>query len=122
MKMMLVKELLHDLVHNKLDIDSRVVLVSAIEHIYKSGVCTKKDILLLDLYLCGYSAEEIAMQSVLSTEVVISILARVITAIEHTSGYLDDLFLQRAAQTHTPRQIKYAREYIEQHNKDFIHI
>lgn len=115
----LVKELLHDYVKGKLDTDTRITLMYAIEQLYRSKTFTRNEIVFLDYYLRGYSAEEIAIKSFVSTELVVNVLTRLLTAIEHTSGYLDSIFIQKVQHKYTARQITQLKGFLEKHGKQF---
>lgn len=115
----LVKEMLHDLVARRLSIDDRITLYCAIDSLLKAGTVKASDIKLLDLYLCGFSVEEIAIKSFLSTQTTNDILARVVVAIEYASGFLDEIFLNKLSGKYTQNQIKRAREYLIKQSKDF---
>lgn len=117
----LCKELLFDLVSNKLSVEDRVSLNVAIEVLIKSGAVKKNELVLLDLYLSGYSAEEIAIVQFLSTETVINILSRLLIAIEYESGYLDELFVQKMSHKYSPRQITLLKKYLEKHGRTFTY-
>lgn len=117
----LVKELLADLAHNRLDIDTRITLVSTLEHLCLSKAFTKNDIILLNEFLCGYSAEELALRHFLSTETVISTLSRLCVAVEFHSGYLDQSLLDRWAKKYTPQQVERAKDYLQKYSKEFTY-
>jgi len=117
----LIKELLHDYSHNKLDIDTRISIISAIEQLHRSGTFTKQDILLLEYYLRGFSSEEIAVQFFLSTQTVETILSRLLIAIEYLSGHLDELMLRKWSTKYNPRQINYAKECMIKYSKEFTY-
>jgi hypothetical protein len=117
----LIKELLHDYTKNNLDIDTRVSITYAIESLCKSGVFSKQDIFLLEYYYRGYSAEEIALQFILTTDAVISTLARLLLAIEFSSGYLDEAFLNKISAKYSPRQIQHAKTFMEKYSKEFTY-
>jgi len=84
-----VKELLIDLSMNRLPIELRFDLIVAVQQVINSGVFTRREIKYLDMFLQGYSAEEIAQRVITTTDVIESTLARIMTAIEHISGYTD---------------------------------
>lgn len=117
----LIKELFVDLAHNRLDIDTRVTLLSALEQLCLSNVFTRNDIVLLDMYLQGFSAEEIGIQQFLSTETVINILSRLCIAVEFHSGYLDQQLLDRWSIKYTSQQIQRAKIFLEKHSKEFTY-
>jgi len=85
-----VKELLIDLSMNRLPIELRFDLIVAVQQVINSGAFTRREIKYLDMFLQGYSAEEIAQRSLTTTDQIELILSRIMTAIEHTSGYTDN--------------------------------
>jgi len=91
----LVRELLLDASLNRLPIDTHSDLIVAVQIVLTSGICSERDINIFDFYLSGYTATEIAHMLIMTTEEINNILARLFTAIEETSGYTDDLFIQK---------------------------
>lgn len=112
----LIQELLHDASMKRIHIDLYADLAIAVETVFRSGVFGKRDVKILDLYLCGYTVEEIGMSESLHTETIIEILSRLFTAIEETSGYTDQDFIQRMRikYKNRPLAIKKLQLYLQQ--------
>ena len=89
----LVKELLLDYAVNRVGVDVRSDLTIAIQTALLSFGRTEA--IYLNLYLSGYTAQEIAQKTTGITEEVEQTLQRIFTAIEHTSGYTDQNFINR---------------------------
>jgi hypothetical protein len=91
----LLKELLLDYGLHRLPIDQRNDISTAITSLYTAGVITNDDLRILNTYLSGYNAEEIASMFSLHADDIEQTLTRVIEAIETASGYTDDDFVYR---------------------------
>lgn len=89
-----IKELLLDYAHYRLPLETRADIARAIE-----CTCSMQEIKILDLFIQGYSLEEIAVLYVLLTEQVEALLTRILIAIAERSGYTDTLFYQRVERT-----------------------
>lgn len=117
----LVKELLLDLAQHKLTIDTRSDLLTAIKRMYMSGVYTLKDIQILDLYLQGYTVEEIATQYNTFSNSIQELLERLFITIAEISGYNDDLIIQRAVYTygHRPAKLEEFKHFLKLQGNHF---
>lgn len=117
----LAQELLYDATMNRIDIDTYSDFAISIQKVLLSGVFTKKDATILDLYLCGYTVNEIALQQNETTDVIIDILRRLFIAIEETSGYTDDGFIQKiqVKYKHRPASLERLRLYLQQRSVIF---
>jgi hypothetical protein len=115
----LVKELLLDYGLNRLSVDMRSDLTIAIQSALSSSVFNTNDAKMLDLYLSGYTAEEIAVIMNMMTAKVNEYLWRIFTAIEEHSGYTDDGFIHKLELTHKYRKsgMRALGVFLEQHSQ-----
>ena len=91
-----LKQLLLDCAQNKLPIEIKVDLLTAIEDTYHSGVYSLEDIYILDLYLQGYTVYEICTRTQTSLQQTQNILERLFETIATLSGYTDDKLIHLA--------------------------
>lgn len=117
-----VKELLLDLAIDRLSIDQRADLSIAIRQTCLSGVFSAADLHYLQLYLQGYTAQDIAEQHMKTTEYVEIILTRLFTAIEHYSGYTDDILINKVINSKKYRRsgIPKLQQLLHMHGKQFM--
>lgn len=124
-----IKELLLDYGLNRLAIDQKNDIASAIDGLIKSRALATWDIQILDLYISGYTSEEIANTFVFSvhnyitalpTEDIESILARVILAIATASGYTDDLIIRRAKENQIRTKVPKFITFLQQHSTTYM--
>ena len=92
-----IKELLLDYGLNRLSIDQRSDISTAISSLISAGVFTIYDIESLDMYISGYNAIEIAAHFHTTTDVIETNLTRILRAIETASGYTDTTFVHRVS-------------------------
>lgn len=118
-----IKELLIDLSMNRLPIELRSDLIVAIQQVINSGAFSAREIKYLDLYLCGYSSEEIAAQFITTTDIINESLSRIMTAIEHTSGYTDITLYRRIQLLGKYSRIKLQtlKDFLMQHGEVFTY-
>lgn len=117
----LVKELLLDYALNRLNVDMRSDLTIAIQSALSSF--TQIDARMLNLYLSGYTSEEIARMFIrITTAEVEVILERIFTAIETYSGYTDQSFVHKLELTKKYRKggIRDLNIFLELHGKTYI--
>ncbi len=120
-----IKELLLDYGLNRLSIDQRSDISTAINTLVEAGVLKPRDIMILHSYVAGYTATEIAEQLVTVTDEIDSILQRVFRAIETASGYTDTAFIRKARLRYSESRlvdlssflIKHGQRY---HNHDVV--
>lgn len=115
----LVKELLLDI--KKLPIDMRCDLLSAIESLYIERLITWRELLYLDMFSSGYTAEEIALKHTSTTEHIQEILTRITQAIETRSGYLDADFVYKVEKSGKYSQHKIGKlvEFLKQQSATY---
>ncbi len=123
------KQLLLDYGLNRLSIDQKSDIASAIHGLIQSRVLSPMDVYILDLYVSGYTAVEIAETYLfdyygsiipLQTNDVENTLARVILAISTASGYTDDIIIERAKQHQIRTRVPKFITYLEQHSTNFM--
>jgi hypothetical protein len=114
----LVKELLLDYSLNRLNVDIKSDLTIAIQNTLISGVFNFNDAQMLNMYLSGYTSNEIALLFMLNTEIIDIQLERIFTAIEQYSGYTDDNFIHKLEMTHKYRKggIRDLTIFLEEHS------
>lgn len=100
----LVKELLLDYGLNRLSVDMKSDLTIAIQSALTSDVFNRSDAQMLDMYLSGYTSEEIGQRLNILTAKVNEYLWRIFTAIETISGYTDEAFIHKLELTHKYRK------------------
>lgn len=115
-----IRELLLDFSLNRLPVDLRSDLAIAIQQALHS-VFTKTEAKYLDLYLAGYTAQEIAQLKNKTTEYIEQTLQRICTAIEETSGYRDDVLIRKVERDKHYRRsgVRELRTFLTVHGKDF---
>lgn len=91
----LIKEILLDYGLNRLSIDQRSDISSAINELITAGVIKPKELQVLDMYIAGYTAKEIAEHYITTTDKIEAILTRLCQAIEYASGYTDSGLVKR---------------------------
>lgn len=115
----LVKELLLDYGLNRLSIDQRNDLSSAIQQLLSAGVLKATDIYMLNAYISGYTATEIATMFIVTTDVIEQRLTDICSAIEFASGYTDHSFLQKVRQKYTGIRLPDLRLFLKKHGTTF---
>ncbi len=90
-----IKELMLDYGLNRLSIDQRSDISTAIDGLITAGVLKPRDIEILHSYIAGYTATEIAQNLLTTTDVIEADLIRVFRAIESASGYTDTSFVRK---------------------------
>lgn len=115
----LVRELLLDYSLNKLNVDTQSDLSIAIQTALSSSVFNSDDAKMLNLYLSGYTASEIASIMNTLTAKVNEHLQRIFTAIEEHSGYTDNGFIHKLEMTKKYRKggIYTLTLFLEQHSQ-----
>lgn len=99
----LAKELLLD--YALLSTEEKIDMELAIEALVKQNVFSITDVYVLDLYIEGYTEEEIARRLHMPVEHTHALLVRMLRAIEYASGYTDHAFVHSEhTQTLTNRQ------------------
>lgn len=118
----LIKQLLLDYAINRLPFEQKTDIATAIHSLQQSKVLSNSDMLLLDDYLSGYTAKEIAEQRTDITENIEQNLMRIIHAIEHASGYTDKKFIRRIEQNkkYSKTKIEVLEFYLQKYGKRFI--
>lgn len=118
----LIKELLLDASLNKLSFELNADLISAVEKVLLSGVFTDQDIAWFDLYLCGYTAQDIAEWYTTTIDIVTASLNRLFLAIANTSGYTDESFIHRikSARSITENQLRKIQHILDQQSNNYI--
>jgi hypothetical protein len=115
-----IKQLLLDYGLNRLSIDQKSDIVSAIDGLIKARVLSYNDLQILNLYISGYTATEIAnMHIQSSTARIEAILTRVVMAIGTGSGYTDDQLVQRAKQHQIRTKMPKFITFLQQHSTTF---
>lgn len=117
----LVKELLLDYALNRLTVDMRSDLTIAVQSALSSSVFTYNDVRILNMYLSGYTAEEIALQFMIETRMIELQLQRIFTAIEAYSGYTDDEFIHKLELTKKYRKggMRDLNAFLQEHSKHY---
>lgn len=120
-----IKELLLDYGLNRLSIDQKNDIASAIDGLIKSRVLSYIDAWILHAYVAGYTAEEIAsllytIQWHITTEQVENELQRMMLAVGTASGYTDDLIIERAKQTQFRTKIPRFITFLQQHSTTYM--
>lgn len=118
----LIKELLLDYSLNRLSVDTRSDLTIAIQHALTSGAFKIRDITMLNLYLSGYTAKDIAAMTVtLSEPEIEAILERIFIAIEYTSGYTDEGLVHKLELTKRYRKSNLSKLelFLQDHGKHY---
>jgi len=111
-----VKELLFDYAHGRLDIHQRIDLTMALEHL------PKKDLELLDLYLAGYNAMEIAYDRGIQLSDVELSLEHILHFIEERTGYSDQQIIHKVVRLkkYSQRRINEFRVFLKRHSTQFM--
>ena len=117
----LIKELLLDAALNKLHVDMHSDLVLAIQSAYVSKVLSAQDIKILDLYLSGYTANEISVQEIKITEEIETILERIFRIVEEHANITDKKFLDSLYKTQRYRKsgLQKLELFMSEHGKVF---
>ena len=117
----LIKELLLDASLNRIPVDMRSDLIISIQSAFTSKVLSSQDIKILDYYLEGYSANEIAEMRITTTEEIENTLERIFTTIEGHSGYTDESFMRKLETSKKYRKsgIRALRLFLQQHSKEY---
>lgn len=114
-----IKELLLDYGLNRLSIDQRSDISTAINDLINAGVFKRQDIKILDLYIAGYTATEIAEQLITTTDMIEATLVRVFRAVESASGYTDSSFIRKASLRYTERKLSDLSLFLAKHGQRF---
>lgn len=119
----LIKELYIDYSLNRLSLEEKSDLSVAVITAYRSGVLSGYDLRILDYYLQGYSAEEIAVKEIEVSTVIESILIRIFIILETVSGYTDERFIERIMSTklYSRAKINALKTYVHTHGETFTH-
>lgn len=113
----LLKELLLDYALHRLPIDQRNDLTTAIASLYRAGVIKRQDIIILDLYISGYTSKEIAVY-IPNTDIDAT-LSRMLKAIESASGYTDNGFIHKVAALYSKERINKLTLFLIDHGNNF---
>src|SRR5690349_19840198 len=117
----LIKELMLDYAMNRLSIDQRSDITTALQSLISAGVIPDNELKILNEYLSGYTAEEIAIEQYTTTEVIEKILGRLFIALETASGYTDEGFTERVKQMSYPKtKIKLFSSFLNIYGAQFI--
>jgi hypothetical protein len=116
-----MKELMLDYGLNRLSIDQRSDISTAISTLISAGVITNNDINVLHSYIAGYTAIEIAQQEQTTTDQVEAQLTRIFRAIEYASGYTDSSFIQRAKQQYNARMAELSAFLLKHGQRFYTH-
>lgn len=118
----LVKELLLDYALNRLNVEMHSDLTIAIQSALSSQVFTKVEARILNMYLSGYTSEEISTMLLLTTVAQVdAVLERLFIAIEQCSGYTDESFIHKLESTQRYRKsgIRDLTLFLDQHGKHY---
>ncbi len=117
----LIRELLLDYSLNKLSIDLKSDLTVAIQTVLTSRVFTKQSAIYLDMYLSGYTADEIAIKHIKHTAEIEQELERLFDALEEYSGYTDEAFIHKLCMTYKYRSsgIRDLTTFLSEHSKHY---
>jgi hypothetical protein len=83
------------LLSNRYDDLFRVDLVVCIQDAYKYKILSNQDVRFLDLYLSGYTNQEISISENILQDDVDKVLARVFLVLETLIGYTDEEFVNK---------------------------
>lgn len=114
-----IKELLLDYGLNRLSIDQRSDISTAISGLIEAGVFKQRDITILHSYIAGYTATEIAEQLTTTTDIVEADLVRVFRAIESASGYTDTAFVRKARLRYSETRLPELSLFLMKHGTRF---
>lgn len=110
-----------DYAMNRLSIDQRSDITSALQSLINAGVIPNKELYILNRYVSGYTAEEIAIEQYTTTEQIETLLERLFTALEAASGYTDDSFTERVKQMHYPKtKLSLFRSFLSIYGSGFL--
>lgn len=116
----LMKELLLDYAMNKVSTDLRTDITTAIANLQSARSLSNTDIHILNTYLMGYTANEIAAALYKSAEDIESTLYRIVKAIEYASGYTDnDLVTKITRQGYARSKVAKFEIFIDKHGKEY---
>lgn len=117
----LTKELLLDYGMNLLSLDTRTDLSTAIQELQNAGVFNDLDIIILHLYLSGYTSDEIKTMLVKPDSNVDERLYRIINAISFAAGYTDEQLIKKVDKdvNYARSRIAVLRAYLQTHGEDF---
>lgn len=116
----LIKELLLDYGMNRLSIDQRSDITTAIESLYTANVLSNDDLIILNEYISGYTAIEIAHRYRRVTGEIENQLIRIFQAIEYASGYTDTNFVRRIEKSYSRYKINRLNTFLMEHGKHFL--
>ena len=112
-----IKQLLLDLGMNRITIDQRNDIITAIASLQKQGVLSSRDLTCLNLYIEGYNATEIAALVQTTTDSIEILLSRIFTAVETASGYTDEQLINK--QSLSSIRIAELAGFLERYGKEF---
>jgi len=115
-----LKELILDYGLNRLSIDQKSDLSNAISTLYTSGIFAYTDLRILNDYVSGYTAPEIALRHMTTTDVIENILNRMFTAISTVSGYTDERFIESFARQYPITRKQKLAEFLLKHGQRFF--
>lgn len=117
----LIKELLLDYSQNKLSVEQQSDITIAIQQCIASGLYTTVDVTLLDLFLQGYDAVEIAKKYELNQVKIEAALSKVFRILEQVSDYTDEAFIKRIESLHKYPESKVATmaNFLNKHGNQF---
>jgi hypothetical protein len=113
----LIKEKFMDYSLHRLSLDEYIDLDIARRALYTSDAFTLQETSYFDLYLMGYTLEEIAAYYHTNRDVIQLALERIFIALEAISGYEDRKFLYTMGLKY--RRIKELEAFLESHAKNF---
>lgn len=114
-----IKELLLDYGLNRLSIDQRSDISTAISSLIAANVLKPRDIIILHDYIAGYTATEIAEQFVTFTDDIETTLQRVFRAIETASGYTDTAFMRKVRVRYAHTRLVDLSEFLIKHGQRY---
>lgn len=113
-----IKELLFDLVQDRVDIDMKADLYNAIKlasHIFPYTLIKQ-----LDMLLSGYTVKEIAEIYNVVEDTITANLYRLVSSLEVISGFSDEKLVYLASQrSPTPQKLEKFRIYLREQSKVF---
>jgi len=115
-----LKELMLDYGLNRLGVDQRSDISNAISSLYLAGVFSYFDLHVLNDYIAGYNAPEIAQIYNTTTDIIEQTLTRMLTAISTVSGYTDERFINTIANQYTSVRKARLIEFLSKHGQRFF--
>lgn len=114
-----IKELLLDYGLNRLSIDQRSDISTAINALIRAEVLKPTDIEILHSYVAGYTATEIAQILQTTTDRIEADLVRIFRAIEFASGYTDTSFVRKTGLRYTDKRLSDLSLFLIKHGQRF---